>query len=541
MGTGNLPDLASSPTKVDATTEQYNAITDALQGHQVMRDSNGEPVDGTYDIGTPSSGRVRKLYVTNGINVNGQDIDLSSIALQSTGVNSGASKTSGYPQYLEAGGLTGGDNVFTILGATTPLEMTIDGEGYTLETDLISDDLALAPGSNNTCLVNDSYISGDPDWSKTIGEFGYWITIDTIGSEIEALDGTIQCFSITNGSETEVFVAEIDTTNGKIMPILRGIGGTNRIAFSDNDTITLLKAHYIFLDNDLATIDTITTYPTWSASEPASPSTGDYWFDSTVKTWKRYSGASWEQLGRIYLGYAICDSADCLYVEHDDFNLAWNVLLSFTSLKKLSSNILLSGSMSVNVAGEIVVINNFTLDTSTDFIAGESLPSNQWFYVYCDKYGALYLSTTAPRKKDSRLGWYHPTEYYRCISMFFSSTNGRHNKDSNTINVSEWSAGNLTLGTDQFYASNIIPPITNNITARVQCEMTATSTFGNIYLYDQELGLVHKLFQEYSNSASVYLIKQLDLNLFQSGIAKTTTSANVASVEIRIHTVKMDF
>ena len=31
MGTDNLPDLAASPTKVDATTTQYNAITNALQ------------------------------------------------------------------------------------------------------------------------------------------------------------------------------------------------------------------------------------------------------------------------------------------------------------------------------------------------------------------------------------------------------------------------------------------------------------------------------------------------------------------------------
>jgi hypothetical protein len=437
MGTNNLPDLASPPTKVDATTDQYNAITDALQGNQVMRDSAGVPEDNVHDIGRPSSGRPRTMYLGTGLNVAGKDIDFSAIALQETGITSGAAKTSGYPQYLQAGG--GGNDYFKILATATPLEMTIDGEAYSLENDLQSADLGLAPGSNNTCLVNDTLLA-DQENTKTIGEWGYHIIIDTIGTEITALDGTVQVFNLNNGVDDELFIAKVDTTNNKLTPIKRGICGTSRIAFANNDTVTLLKGHHIFLDNDLATIGTTTTYPVWASAAPTSPATGDRWFDVANRTWKRYSGASWEQRGEIYLGYAVCDATDCLYVEPEDFNLGWNDSLYHGGVigERLSGKLIIKTPLRVNVAGQDILINSD--------IEPASFTSGGWAYVYVDNVGALQISAIPPRKKDQKKGLYHPNEYYRLIGVYYNY-GGLASAISN-------SDGMVELPNDSFYSSH---------------------------------------------------------------------------------------
>jgi hypothetical protein len=428
MGTNSLPKLAAAPTKVAATTTQYNSAVDALQGHIVMRDSYGAVEDGVSDIGQPSSGRPRKIHVSEGITVGGQTLNTTQFLLSRTGIQSGLAKDSGFPQFLEPGdqtGTGGGSYVRVLASSTDPLEMTIDGTAYTLEAELTSDDLALA--SNSTCLVADSDIAGDPVWSKTLGEHGGVILIDTIGADIIALNNTIQCFKITNGSETEVFIAYIKTTASMLVPILRGIGGTDRIVFSDNDTITLLKAHYIFLDNDLSTIDTTTTHPAYGKNSPNSPITGDYWWDTENKTWQRYSGATWETLGRIYLGYAICDFSSCLWVEHVDFDLPWDDFIGdyeFLSnagpgegIQSYTADIL-----KLSVAGNYIETNEISISglNFTKIEPGYTEQASTWYYLYISNLGDLILSPIVPRKKDHRRGWYHPKEYWRCVAFFYN-------------------------------------------------------------------------------------------------------------------------
>lgn len=420
MGTNSLPKLAAAPTKVAATTTQYNAAVDAMQGHLVMRDSAGAVEDGVSDIGRPSSGRPRKVYVGTGLNVAGQDIDFSAIALQTTGVSSGLAKASGFPQFLEPGDETGagGSHIVRILAADTPLEMTIDGQAYTLETDLESDALALAPGSNNTCKINDANIAvGD---SKTAGEHGYWLKIDTVGSGITALNGTIQCFK----TGTEVFLALVDTTNSKLIPLLRGIAGTSRAVLADDAVITLLKAHYIFLDDDLATISTTTNYPTRSGAEPSAPVEGDYWWDVANETWKRYSGASWEALGRIYLGYAIADASGVEWVEHVDFDALYDSTLQIKKVAIDGNSLDLYGPLNISVVEKRLnlISGKATIDitNSGNWESGEfaNLASGVWFYLYCDKTGNFYISSKCPRNNPDKKGLYHPSEYWRCFGVF---------------------------------------------------------------------------------------------------------------------------
>lgn len=420
MGTGNLNKLASPPTEVKSSTEDLNQILDALYGDVVMRNTSGVVTDGAGDIGQINGGRPDRIHVKTAITVGGQTLNTAPFLLSKNGIQSGSAKTSGFPQFLEAGG--GTSKKFSILGATTNLEMTIDGQAYSLEVDLESDDLALAPGSNNTCAVNDALFSSDPEWSKTVGEFGYWINIDTVGSEITSLDGTVQCFK--HGSGPEVFLALVDTTNNRLVPILRGIGGTDREAMSDNDVITLLQVHFIFLKKDLLTIGTTKNYPVWSSTEPGSPVSDDRWYDAANQTWMHYNGSTWEQLNEIYIGYAICDSAGCKWVENVDFDLNWNQNIFINQISTYNSNTLyIDGSSKVSVAGENVVLQNQNNLISIDSILedGVSVTEKKWYYLYMSKTANYYFSDKCPRKYDDRLGLYHPKEYWRCIGVFFTS------------------------------------------------------------------------------------------------------------------------
>jgi len=415
------------------TSTEFNNICAEMSGgpfigHDV---STGNRKD--VDLGDPSSGTVghviEDIYQRDGKKIKVIDstgkiikvVDIGATVEEQFGILAGKSKTSGFPDFLSPGG--GTNNYFTILGAATKLEMIIDGTAYDLEADVQSNVLGLAPAANNTCLVNDPYIGGDPVWSKTIGEHGYYIKIGTVGAEITALDGTIQCFKINNGVDDEVFIAEIDLTNNRLVPVLRGIGGSARIGFDTNDTITLLKGHYIFLDDNLTTVDTTINYPKWQYTAPSIPSTGDYWFKTSERVWYRYSGASWEKLGRIYLGYGICDSVGCLWVEHEDYNLIWNNLLNINEIRKLdASNIRLEGMLRVSVAGQKIQILEKDFHYDNDLAPGESAANNSWYYLYVTNEGQIYTSLTCPRPNRNKQGYYHPSEYWRCISCFYYTT-----------------------------------------------------------------------------------------------------------------------
>lgn len=551
MGTDNLPDLAASPTKVDATTTQYNAITNALQGHQVMRDSDGVAEDGVSDIGRPSSGRPDKIYVKTGLNVNGQDIDLDSIALSTTGISSGKSKTSGYPNFLTPEGVTGGaTNAVTIEATTTNLVGTIDGEAFTLETDLTSDDLALAPSSNNTAEIDDSNnLFADKNNTKAIGEYGYHIPIDQtggIGSEISSLNGTVQVFKLVNGSaETEYFIAEIDTTNYKIIPFRRGVGSTDRITFSDTDTITLLKAHYIFLDNDLSTVDTTTTYPTRGPSAPVAPATGDYHYYTTtsINGWYRYSGASWEKLGRIYLGYAICDSADCLAVEHEDFNLGWNNTYSIKKIlvDKDNDMIKIDGPIRIGVNNKTIVINSNSTFILTSIVDGE------WQYIYVDSDGNFYNSSIIPIRHISGV-FYHKDQYYRCIACVYIRSANIINTSVQTgdgfiqFHPSYMSVLGPMTGSASYakFMANQICPIADTSVLEIDMKNVASQTSYLGFRAPSKTDMENYILMEMDSSTVDRLIHKQECNILESGIIDYKKN-QLGSTTVRVYAIRINF
>lgn len=422
------------------------------------------------------------------------------------GVLAGAAKTSGFPQFLSAGATT---QKFSILGATTPLELKIDDEYYKLEADLLSADLALAPSTLNTATANDGDGSAPTCYW---GEYGGRIDlVATPGANIEATEPNVEAFMISNGANDEICLARYTTTSVgdpgyHLMPLIRGVCGTDRQPItSASTTITLLKAHWIFLNSDMTTIKTTPNYPSWDTSAPGSPSTDDFWYNRLLRSWARYNGSTWVYEGYMYLGFAVCDDTYCIGVHCEDFiGIDWDELLEYKKMAndRYASNdyLRVQGPGRVNVAGNIIHLPAETvLDTNSPGETGNG--GYPWYYVYLKPDGTFITSPKGPRKMDARKGWYHPSEYWRCIGLYnrniYSETHGYYEPESGLL-LMEWRAdigsgepgvmgynmltGQSIDGPESVSSYPRVPPIVNDFHVRIKAYATAGTPPNDIYL-----------------------------------------------------------
>ena len=149
--------------------------------------------------------------------------------------------------------------------------------------------------------------------TKLAGEYGSYIDIDTIGSEITSLDGKIAAFSIANGTDTEYFIARVNTTDNRLENCYRGyfFDGSQapipRIVYTNNDTITLMHLTWVFATTAGALAVSYTN-PTISADAPGSPAINDYWFDTANDKWKVRSSGAWDDADATLIGVCFQDS-----------------------------------------------------------------------------------------------------------------------------------------------------------------------------------------------------------------------------------------
>lgn len=386
--------------------------------------------------------------------VHGTDlISIDDIKSEKFKILSGYSKTSGYPRFLA---LTTGTNckVDTNTGSN-PLYLVINGSTVTVSADLTVSSIAIAPGSNNTVLVNDTAYA-DQVFTKTEGEFGStWITIDTEGSEVVSLSGTVQCFK--HGAGPEYFIGYVDTTAHKINAFKRGIGGSLREIMANNDAITLMKATYIFVGSDGTTTYQTTKYPTFSATAP-SGATGEWWFDLTKNVWKKYSG-SWVQTNAVFLGYAISDSTGVVAVEMVDYDKAWSDKADYT-LEYVDAGTIRVNIRELSVAGTTIIREGFGENVTFSNLDTGAEASSTLYYVYVKPTGAIELSLQCPRPKGKLKGLYKPHDYHRCIGTIYNDGSSNLNPFIQNKNEFEFGlVGQLThTVTPTRYALVSIPP-----------------------------------------------------------------------------------
>lgn len=330
---------------------------------------------------------------------------------------------------------SGSARTITLDATPTAFVYSINSVQYSISADKTITGLTLAPSSNNTCLVNDTGLNGTAD-TKFIGEYGSELTVDAMGSSVSALVGRIAGFKINNGSANEYFIARVDSTT-KLTGIQRGnffdstLTNFPRLAISDNNTITLMKLTWVYIDTS-GTLFPVYTEPRVSKDEPVSPATGDYWFDLDNQTWKTYSGITWAAAGKTLVGVCMQDSSNCIAARGFDF------FANVTDLNTVELEIYDNTEVraktrdcSLNVFGQTIKFDQDYLrfDIDTDLDSGLTEAASTLYFLYVTEDGDPIISTTGPQQRNDLRGLYHPAQTWRAVGQVYN------NASSNFENV----------------------------------------------------------------------------------------------------------
>lgn len=438
-----------------------NATLDALLEDIVPRGTDGAPNASTENAGSPTlpfgSIYTENLYI---------DGDLFSVAAVSSQKNrlisSDTRTTSRQPLALVPAGVGNGLSV-TVLGAAVDLVFDVNGTQYTLTADITKSSLTAAPSSSNTALINNIYEATGTHSSRLYGEnyepSGYDdsgaktpMEIDTAGSAITGLVGTFQAFEL-NG---EIFFAFVRSST-RLSNCYRGFfidengDPINRATCANNDTVTLYSINWIFLNSDLSTVTATITNPVWSYVEPASPSTGDFWYDFNASAWKTYNGAAFVSANSFLLGLAVCDDTDCIAARTLDF---WHIPRSDSTIEieKVSASIariknprsrafVYGGNVQFGFSLQSFDMSTHLADASDLYDATEQASRNYYFYL--SDLGEAKISDIEPYYRPDLGGLYHPHNTWLCVGF------GK-NDSSSDFSECGWFAQNQLLAENDF-------------------------------------------------------------------------------------------
>lgn len=428
MSANTLTDRASGET---ITATFFNSIHSALNGDVVGRSNSGVPEAGK-NLGTVAIpwGTVRADQMI----LSGQAVDASQITVPQNRVKSGKVRTtSNQPQFITPNGAA---LSFIIDATPTHLNIDVNGVDVDIAADITVTGITAAPSTQNTALVNDTDAADQHDtrlWGEP--EHRKKITIDTVGTNITALIGKYAAFMISNGGETEYFMAYVES--GTVLSqIRRGyfydstLAPKNRIVFSNNDTITLLKMGWVFVENDGTTADVSYANPVWSFTSPGGPATGDYWYDMNNQTWKRYDGAAFQIISRTLVGVVASSSSACVAARCEDFYKKYtdeNTML----LAKFSTEIVKGAKLNqkASVAGVVYDFGNSlaSWNITTDLASSSDMydPTEQasrMYYLYLTDEGDTVISDISPYFRSDLYGEYHPHNPWRCVGLTYNDS-----------------------------------------------------------------------------------------------------------------------
>lgn len=411
MGTNTLNTRTDLQTIV---ASWFNDIKTLLSVDFVPRNISGVPSDMAGSLGSTTC-RWKEGHFSDSVYVGGVDISqIESEPKHPHRIVSGKAKTSGAPNFIAAGsGLT-----VDLDAAATDLVCYIDDIKYTFQDFLTFSGLTAAPSTNNTCLINDPSLQGQ-GFTRYIGEWDdEYLTIDTIGSEITALDGQIAAFKTSN----EVLLCHVDTTNNRLKPIFRNFAGTFDPLY-DNTTLTLLKLNTLLLKSDGIVKVVSTYYPESVDVSPAAGTAGKIYIERDTGR-IGYDDGAVISYDYIILGFGICSSSVCSYVRAYDFDLSCQDSIDITMRIKDASTITIKSGSFANVNGyNISSYADIDVTTSSDMASGETIAANSVYYIYITDAGEFYFSIKPPRRQAWPFkGFYHVSEYWRCVGEF--ETNG---------------------------------------------------------------------------------------------------------------------
>lgn len=429
MGLNTLETAYANGNIIDAS--HINELTASLLGAFVGRDSSGAPSSGQ------SLGSLAIPWGTiygDSLILDGDSLDTSLVTAPQNRIVSGAVRaTSNQPLFITPDGSSA---EFTLKGSSTNLNLDINGSVVSVTTDITKSGLTVGPSSSATCTVNDT-TAADQAETRTWGEYGSakdFIIVDNMGAEMLAKVGQFCIIEIT-GTSTEYAIAFIKSST-LLTNVYRGFftnssdNPVNRVAFANNDTITVLSTAWVFVEDNATTVDVTYTTPIRAFVSPDSPATGDYWYDLANNTWKRYSGASWEIIDRTLVGVVGIDSSNCVCARSFDFYDKYD-FLNTVEIEKTSTEIfsIKNHSAVISVLGKTISFGtnlkqfNITTDlaSAVDMYAATEQASTDYYLYLSDKGKGIY-SDIEPQFRSDLLGWYHPHNTWRCVGQVYNES-----------------------------------------------------------------------------------------------------------------------
>lgn len=450
MAGANFPRIKNWTTTEDVTSADLNAEFDNILNNLTAANvddfstsvsqmqSTTDPGEvGTESKATSVAGEIQRLRFMIG-EITGEDewyeSPIASLTGLANAIGSGLTNnrlvsgrvltTSAQPAFLVPNGAA---RTVKLDGTPTSFIYYVDGTEYSISTDVTLTSLTAAPSSNNTCLIDDSVASAQY-WTKYAGEDGSDIPVDTMGSELTALTGKFAAFKLA-GAATEYFIAYIASTT-RLSKARRGFffdsadAPVPRTTYTNNDTITLMKATWIFAKTD-GTLTATYTNPVWSDDEPSSPAIGDYWFDLSANTWKVYGVGSFATASAVLVGVCIQDTTNTVaarsfefFKNYDNINTIEIVAESNTQVKSraLGAQISSWGTMVKND------YNLHTWDITLDLESGVTEGASTFYYFYITETGDKIISNKKPHDRRQDLyGYYHPSNSWRCVGRAFNN------------------------------------------------------------------------------------------------------------------------
>lgn len=409
------------PTIDEWNTNIFGALSASIN------DINYGQVSASLGDTAISANSTNKFPTTNAVkNYTDAQIANLQITQESYRIISGNSDVWGTPNFL----LSGTSNDFS---AVSGLSVYINGTTLSFSATQHASGLTLASAGVSATISAGIY--GGSAFTRTEGEFGDTeIILDGYASAFTATSriDTMQAFK----TGTEFFLGKVSKKSTaeqlSISKCKRGIGASNRATLTDNDVVYLMEANYIFLNSD-GSLSATTLPPKYQASDPASGTAGEFYFNTNSKVWKRYSG-SWGTNNAILLGAVVCDQSGVVAIDHEDFDLAWDSAIEadiYPIMEGTSAISAVSGLSAigvnihkVSVAGETVYMPQpRELVPSATILSSLTLASATFYYLYITPLGEFYFDTVAPRNNCKKRGFYHPKYYWRNISFIYTNPN----------------------------------------------------------------------------------------------------------------------
>lgn len=353
----------------------------------------------------------------------------SAIGLPANRIVSGKVTTGNQPAFLQAAGNS--LNVTLKASPTEPFICLINEVQLTFQSDIVFNNLSVAPNSNNTVDVDDARLSSQ-EWSKIAGEDLDQLTVASMSSEISSQTGNFVALKNPQAGN-ELMLAQVHDSL-TLRRIFRGyffnsaLGAIPRDYLADNDTLELMRLTWVFLNSD-GTLDVTYRPPTYSGNEPIGASIGDYWLDFSVDQWKRKASTGFVVANALLVGQCVQSTTACIATRSADFfkvlnddNSLYIEPRSIASVKtKFTTNY-------VNVYGNrfVWLQNEMVWNYPADLDSGVPQGTDKSYYFYLTDEGKPKISDVYPynRLRDLK-GWYHPHKPWRAIGGIYRNGSGQ--------------------------------------------------------------------------------------------------------------------